>query len=205
MTKKMKRRDFMRTGAVAGLTVAATKNLATTKNEAAGFPMSSEPAVGELLRVLAASVPPDGRILEIGTGTGFGTAWLVDGLGDRTDVGVVTVDIDAERVAEVAGRGWPPYTIFEVGDGLDVLARAGTFDLIFADAPPGKVSGLDRTIAALRPGGVLVVDDMATFPDGDPEWVAKLEAVRTTLFADPALVAVELTHGSGVILATRRA
>ena len=33
MTKKMKRRDFMRTGAVAGLTLAATKN------EAAGFPM----------------------------------------------------------------------------------------------------------------------------------------------------------------------
>src|ERR687895_722960 len=32
MTKKMKRRDFMRTGAVAGLTLAATKD------EAAGFP-----------------------------------------------------------------------------------------------------------------------------------------------------------------------
>ena len=33
MTKKMKRRDFMRTGAVAGLTLAATKD------EVAGFPM----------------------------------------------------------------------------------------------------------------------------------------------------------------------
>ncbi|HET8782582.1 MAG TPA: hypothetical protein VFM63_09195, partial [Pyrinomonadaceae bacterium] len=33
MTKKLKRRDFMRTGAVAGLTLAATKD------EVAGFPM----------------------------------------------------------------------------------------------------------------------------------------------------------------------
>src|SRR5215510_896845 len=36
MTKKMKRRDFMRTGAVAGLTLAATKN------EVSGFPMILE-------------------------------------------------------------------------------------------------------------------------------------------------------------------
>ena len=171
---------------------------------AAGFPMSSEAAVGELLRVFAAAVPPGGRILEIGTGTGFGTAWLVDGLGLRRDVDVVTIDIDAERVAAVAARDWPSYVTFEVGDGLDVLARSGTFDLVFADAPPGKTSGLDRTIAALRPGGVLVVDDMAIFPDGDPEWVDKLAAVRTTLFETPGLVAVELAHGSGVIVATRR-
>ncbi|MDQ1701330.1 MAG: hypothetical protein QOF57_582 [Frankiaceae bacterium] len=170
---------------------------------ATGFSMSSDPAVGELLRVLAAAVPPGGRILEIGTGTGFGTAWVVDGLGARTDVEVVTVDIDAERVAEVAGRGWPPYTIFEVGDGLDVLARSGTFDLIFADAAPGKWVGLDRTIAALRPAGVLIVDDMRAWPDGDPEAGAAQERVRAALFGAAELVAVELAHGSGVVIATR--
>ena len=36
----------------------------------------------------------------------------------------------------------------------------GQFSLIFADAPGGKWEGLDRTIAALEPGGLLVVDDM---------------------------------------------
>ena len=167
--------------------------------------MSSEPGVGELLAVLAAAVPVGGRILEIGTGTGFGTAWLVEGLGSRTDVELVTCDIDWERVAEVAARGWPSYAIFEVGDGLDVLARSGTFDLVFADSPAGKTSGLDQTIAALRPGGVLVVDDMRAGPEVDAQAAVNQAQVRGTLLSSPGLVAVELEHGSGVILATRQA
>ncbi|MCU1679125.1 MAG: O-methyltransferase family 3 [Frankiales bacterium] len=170
---------------------------------ATGFPMSSEQAVGELLRVVAAAVPAGGRILEIGTGTGFGTAWLVDGLGARTDVEVVTVDNDRDRVSAVEARGWPSCVQFVVGDGLEILARSGTFDLVFADAPPGKVTGLDRTIAALRPRGVLVVDDMTS--DIPQDFAILRAAVRSTLLTHPELVAVELAHGSGVIVATRRA
>src|SRR5450631_1775884 len=44
-----------------------------------------------------------------------------------------------------------------VGDALGVVGEGGTFDLIFADAQGGKWAGLDRTIAALRPHGLLVV------------------------------------------------
>jgi hypothetical protein len=44
-----------------------------------GFTMGSEPRTGSLLRTLAA-MKPAGRILELGTGTGIATAWLLAGM-----------------------------------------------------------------------------------------------------------------------------
>lgn len=168
----------------------------------AGFPLSCEPEVGALLAALAAAVPPGGRVLELGTGTGVGTAWLLHGLGERTDVELVTVDVDAAMVADVRERGWPAGVRFEVGDALDVLRRSEPCDLIFADAPAGKIDGLDVTLSRLRPGGVLVVDDM-TSPVPE-EYVVVRERVRRTLLDAAELAAVELAHGSGVIVAVRR-
>ena len=44
-----------------------------------GFQLWCWPPVGALLRVMAAT-KPGGRMLEIGTGTGVGTCWLLDGI-----------------------------------------------------------------------------------------------------------------------------
>ena len=170
---------------------------------AAGFPYSCEPAVGRLLAVLAACVPPGGRILELGTGTGVGTAWLASGLLPRTDVTVTTVESDPATADLAAGGSWPDFVDLRRGDALEAL-RPATFALIFADAPAGKWFGLDRTVTALRPGGVLVVDDMTPTAAWPPEQHTHQRAVRATVLDDPRLVSVELDHGSGVILSTRR-
>jgi predicted O-methyltransferase YrrM len=45
-----------------------------------GFELSSDDLAGRVLEILAAAVPLDGCILEIGTGTGVGTAWLLAGI-----------------------------------------------------------------------------------------------------------------------------
>ena len=82
---------------------------------------------------------------------------------------------------------------------------AGQFDLIFADAQGGKWEGLDRTIAALGPHGMLVVDDMTAVPEWPAEQRARQNVVRQTLLRSPLLTSIELSHGSGVILSTRRA
>jgi demethylmenaquinone methyltransferase/2-methoxy-6-polyprenyl-1,4-benzoquinol methylase len=174
-------------------------SIALAHAESLGFRMSSEPEVGALLAVLAAAVPTGGRILEIGTGTGYGTGWLVAGLGARADAELVTVDVEdvvADRTA------YPAFVRFVLGDGLDALRAAGTFDLVFADAPAGKTEGIEFTVAALRPGGVLVVDDMTA--DVPERYLVARERVRETLLNDQRLVAAELAHGSGVIIATRR-
>lgn len=121
--------------------------------EAMAFSMISETKVGALLAALAASKPA-GRLLELGTGTGHGTAWLLAGMDAASTLD--TVDAD-ERVVAVAQRhlGADGRVRFHVMDGSEFL-RGTTprqFDLIYADAWPGKFSHLDDALGLLRRGG----------------------------------------------------
>ncbi len=172
--------------------------------EADGFAYSCEELVGRLLATLSAAVPEGGRILELGTGVGVGLAWIVHGLGRRSDVAVHSVEMDERTAALAAGEDWPQWVTLHVGDAEELLPRLGRFDLLFADAPGGKWSGLDLTIAALRPGGVLLVDDMDPERYGEPEHVATVAGIRRALTEHPELVTVELATGSGIVIATRR-
>ncbi|MBB5802693.1 demethylmenaquinone methyltransferase/2-methoxy-6-polyprenyl-1,4-benzoquinol methylase [Saccharothrix ecbatanensis] len=167
------------------------------------FGYSCEHPVGPLLATLAAAVPRRGRILELGTGAGVGVAWIVSGLSGRADVTVRTVELDAALAAEVA-VDLPEWVEVITGDGEALLPGLGRFDLIFADAPAGKWSGLELTLDAVRPGGMLIVDDMDLDQYANPDHRASTAAVRTTLTTDPRLVTTELPVGSGIILATRR-
>jgi demethylmenaquinone methyltransferase/2-methoxy-6-polyprenyl-1,4-benzoquinol methylase len=170
----------------------------------AGFMMSCDTGTGQLLATLAAAVPPGGRVLELGTGTGVGTAWVVHGLQGRNDVVVRTVELDP-TIAELATRNrWPDWVEIVTGDALDVTTGSGTFNLIFADAPGGKWDGLDRTIAALRPCGHLLVDDMTPRAFVDEHHALKTGEVRDRLLAHPDLVSVEIGWSTGLILSTRR-
>jgi predicted O-methyltransferase YrrM len=170
---------------------------------AAGFRYSCEPETGALLAVLAGAVRPGGRIVEIGTGAGVGLAWLVSGLGSRTDVELVSVELDPATHELAAGAPWPSYVRLLLGDVLAL--PVGDADLIFADAQGGKWTGLDRTVAALRPGGVLLVDDMRAAPGTDPAVRRAIDGVRETLLSSPELNAVAITWASGLILCSRRA
>jgi len=177
---------------------------ATSRARSAGFGLSCEPAVGRLLAVLAAHLPAGARVLELGTGAGVGTAWITWGLLPRTDVTVTTIEKDPQTAALAAQGGWPQFVDLRTGDALEALRGAGTFDLIFADAQGGKWAGLHRTIAALGPHGLLVVDDMTATPEWTAEQHTRQSEVRQALLTSPLLTSVELDHGSGVILASRR-
>jgi predicted O-methyltransferase YrrM len=178
---------------------------AVARADEAGFGYSCDPDVGRLLAALAAHLPVGARVLELGTGTGVGTAWITFGLLPRTDVTVITVEKDPATAALATRGNWPGFVELRCADALTVLAGAGEFDLIFADAPGGKWEGLDRTIAALAPHGMLIVDDMAASPQWDAGQHARQREVRRTLLGCSLLTSVELDHGSGVILSTRRA
>ncbi len=186
---------------------------ARQRAQAAGFELSSEAEVGQLLAALAAAVPENGRILELGTGVGHGLAWIVEGLGARDDVEVVTVELDADTQAVARQADWPGYATFVLGDGSDAVGEPESFDLVFPDAPGGKLTNLAGTIAALRPGGVLLVDDMDLDRHTEPfvrddgttfDLRPALVEVRATLMDHPDLVCAELDCASGVIVAVKR-
>ena len=160
--------------------------------------------MGRLLAALAAAVPSGGRVLEIGTGVGVGLAWLVHGLGSRRDVEVVTVELDDEVRQTALSAPWPPWVCFESGDGAEVAGRLGQFDLIFPDAPGGKIFFLRRMVAALRRGGVLVVDDMDLTRHEDEQLRSALAVLRHPLLDNAELVCAELGFSSGVIVAVKR-
>ena len=171
----------------------------------AGFELSCEPGIGRLLATLAAAVPKGGRILELGTGAGVGLAWITSGLDGRADLEVVSVESDATMLGLAAAEDWPDTVRLVQGDGAEEVRRQGDFDLVFADAPGGKLEGLGDTIACLTPGGVLVVDDMDPALHTDDGFGEALERVRDDIVGDRRLVAAELAFSSGAIVATRRA
>ncbi|HET7477142.1 MAG TPA: class I SAM-dependent methyltransferase [Dermatophilaceae bacterium] len=155
--------------------------LATEQAASTGFMMSCDPDTGRLLAALSAAVPTGGRILELGTGTGVGTAWITHGLHDRTDVEVLTVEIDPTAAAVAMAIAWPDWVHLTIGDAVEITRRSGTFDLIFADAQGGKWTGLDVTLAALRPGAHLLVDDMQPVTFVDDNHARKTSEVRDRL------------------------
>jgi predicted O-methyltransferase YrrM len=173
------------------------------RTTALAFPMPSEPRTGALLRVLAAS-KPGGRLLELGTGTGLSTAWLLDGM-DR-DATLVSVDIDPgpQAVARDILGGDPRLEIVTADAAGFLRRQAGTsFDMIFADAMPGKYEVLDAALALLRPGGLYVIDDMLpqdNWPAGHAEKVPLLVA---DLAARAALRIVSLGWSSGLVVGAR--
>jgi predicted O-methyltransferase YrrM len=174
------------------------------RSRALGFDMPSEPKTGAMLRLLAAS-KPDGRLLELGTGTGLATAWLLAGMGQGTLLVSVDSDASVQAVAREA-LGQDPRVTFVVADGLtQVRAQApGTLDLIFADAWPGKYEGLDETLALLRPGGLYVVDDMVRQPNWPEGHQPRVDELAARLKSHPDLATVALDWASGLVVAARR-
>jgi predicted O-methyltransferase YrrM len=176
-----------------------------SETNALGFNMISEPKVGALLAVLAAS-KPGGRLLELGTGTGHGTAWLLLGMDSKSSLD--SIDTEANVVA-VAQRhlGSDGRVTFHIADGVEFIQRApkGQFDLIYADAWPGKFSHLQEALALLRPGGIYLIDDLlpqTNWPEGHAPKVPVLieDLERRSEFAS-----VKLAWASGVMVVVRKA
>ncbi|MFF8406819.1 O-methyltransferase [Streptomyces sp. NPDC015684] len=170
-----------------------------------GFTKSCRPEVGALMAVLAAAVPAGGRVLELGTGVGVGLAWVMHGLRSRSDVNVVSVEIDEEKSKLVSGAGWPEQVSLIVGDAREILSGTGTFDLVFLDVPGRlKASLIEKAITCLRPAGQLLIDDMNRYwgkgvTSGKP--VDRCDPHR--LLGDPRMICSSLQFSSGMILGTR--
>jgi predicted O-methyltransferase YrrM len=168
-----------------------------------GFGLVSEPLTGCLLRTLVSS-KPGGSFLELGTGTGAATAWILDGMDPRSSL--VTVEHE-EHLLSIARRhlGADPRVTFARADGNAFLreARGSAFDLVFADTWPGKYDSLESALGLLEKGGLYVVDDMDPQPTWPPGHEAKVARFLGQLMTRTDLQVTKLSWASGIVIAAR--
>ena len=132
------------------------------------------PQVGALLRLMAA-LKPGGHLLEIGTGTGVGTCWLLDGMDSEARLTTVDINPKVQASGQTHLADDRRLTILcEDGAALIKREQPGSLDLIFADGGAGKHTLLEETLALLRPGGLYICDDTKPHPMWPPEHGAKI-------------------------------
>jgi predicted O-methyltransferase YrrM len=170
---------------------------------AIGFTMGSDALTGSLLRTLAAS-KPGGNLLEIGTGTGLSAAWLLDGMDENACLTSVDQDEQALRVARTH-LGGDSRSTFLLTEGTEFLSgwRGAPFDLIFADAWPGKFTHLELALGLLGPGGLYVIDDLLPQPNWPAGHQTKVDALLEKLAARTDLTRSWLHWSTGLLIGAK--
>jgi len=173
-------------------------------SQAIGFSMPSDLQTGALLKSLAGS-KPRATLLEIGTGTGLATAWLLAGMDPDSSLISIDNELTYQSIAEcVLGNDTRLQLICtDAGNWLEANEDQ-KFDLIFADAWPGKYANLDATLRSLSTGGLYVVDDMLpqpNWPSGHGDNVDKLVA---NLESRDDLHIVKIAWSTGILIATKK-
>jgi predicted O-methyltransferase YrrM len=169
-----------------------------------GFSMASDRQTGALLRTLVAS-KPDGRVLELGTGTGLSTSWLLSGMSEEAVLESVDNDGEAVSIAE-RFLGHDYRVTFSVKDGLTFLKSLqgkSKFDVIFADSWPGKYNDLELALNVLNRGGFYVIDDMLPQPNWPEDHPPKVAALLNTIDALEGYHLTRLCWSTGIILVVK--
>ena len=168
-----------------------------------GFTMASDRLTGSLLRVLAASKPA-GRLLEIGTGTGVGTSWLLAGMSADATLDSVDDDPAAQQVAQ-RHLGQDRRVTFHLTDAASFLerSRGAGYDLVYADAWPGKFSHLDLALSQVRAGGIYFADDLLPQTNWPAGHDIKVAALIQELQSKPGFVVAKLAWASGLMILCR--
>jgi len=173
------------------------------ETQAIGFTLSSDQLTGTLLRTLAAS-KPGGKLLELGTGTGMGTTWILDGMNATATLSTVDRDADVAALARKHLRNDTRVTFHNTDARLFIAAQQeGSFDFVFADTPYGKFHMLDETLKLLKSGGLYIVDDMLPLPDTEPSHFDRINRLVETLEQRTDLRITKLNWSTGIILAAK--
>lgn len=173
---------------------------------AMGFAMASDLLTGNLLRTMAAT-KPGGKFLELGTGTGCGTTWLLEGMDSASTLLTVENDTQAVAIAQRYLRHDPRLT-FQIGDGGEFLEamqeQAGSFDLIFADTWPGKYTHLEEALNLLKVGGIYLIDDLLPQPNWPADHPPKVAKLIEILEKRQDLRLTTMQWSTGLILAVKK-
>ncbi|TMJ02299.1 MAG: O-methyltransferase [Bacillati bacterium ANGP1] len=154
------------------------------------------------------------RIFEMGSGFGYSTAWFARAVkenGGGTVYHVVWDEALSRRArTHLRTLGFDGVVEYHVGEAVQTLRQtAGTFDLIFNDIDKeGYPASLPVVTEKLRPGGVLIVDNM--FWHGQifdaKDQTEETEGVRrltTLITSDPGWISSIVPLRDGLLVAYR--
>jgi caffeoyl-CoA O-methyltransferase len=173
---------------------------------AAGMQIGDDQAV--LMEMLVRAMGAK-RAVEIGTFTGYSALAVARGLGP--DGHLLCCDVSEEWTA-VARDAWQKAGVADrielrIGPGLETLRSlpAGVqFDFAFIDADkPGYPAYYEEVLTRLRPGGLLLLDNMlqsgrVADEHADGENVTAIRSLNDAIAADPRVKVVLLPIGDGV-------
>jgi len=173
---------------------------------AAGMQIGDDQAV--LMEMLVRAMGAK-RAVEIGTFTGYSALAVARGMGPEGRL--LCCDVSEEWTA-IARAAWEEAGVADrvelrIGPGLETLRSLPSgrqFDFAFIDADKTGYAGYyEEVIARLRPGGLLLLDNMLqggrVVDDGENgEDVSAIRALNRAIANDPRVKVVLLPLGDGV-------
>lgn len=178
-----------------------------------GFPIIG-PAAGHFC-YLTARLSGARRVFELGSGYGYSTAWLARAVQENGGGEVFHVvwdeDLSQRAKKHLSNLGYDGIMRYRVSEAVAALRETeGPFDLIFNDIhKKGYPESVDVIEQKLRPGGVLIIDNMIWSgrvydPDNED---ASTEAIRETtrkLTANPNWIVSLVPIRDGLLVAYRQ-
>ena len=196
----------------------STPLLETVAAEGAALGLPNiDSTVGSLLHAMVVASGAN-SVLEIGTANGYSTLWMARALSPSGRL--ISIEMDADRAVLARGHlataGLANQVSVMVGDAARLVHKiAGPFDLIFNDGDKLQYEPLhDRLVELLRPGGLLITDNvlwegevvpgLVSTPQRNPAETAAIAAFNTLLAGDSRLATSFLPVRDGVAIAIRR-
>lgn len=171
--------------------------------------------MGVFIRMICALLQPE-AILEIGCGISYATHWMLSGSPHSR---VVAIDYNPDRLSQCSeylkASGFFDQVQLTQGWAEDFFREnRQSFDLVFQDSTKkGYRDMIDDCYNSLKPGGVLVVDNIfynnkvfGLLPEQERKYsngVASLKAFNETMARHPGFDCSFLPLSDGVLVARR--
>jgi len=170
---------------------------------------------GSLLRFLAHLISAQ-SVVEVGTGSGAGSIWLLRGMIESGTLTSIDAEAEHARIARqaFADDGISPQRFRLITNPvMDVISKLTdrAYDLVVLRNDPADLAvAVEEAHRILRSGGVLVID---TFFGGakvndpaqrDPQTIARREAGKAIKSAPALWVSSLFLAGDGVLVAIKR-
>ena len=174
------------------------------KSKEIGFTMPSDLYIGSLLKTLITSKPKS-NILELGTGIGLSLSWMIDGMDSQSKL--ISIDNDPKLI-EIAKNYFGKDKRVEIicEDGTEWIKgyKGEKFDLVFADAWPGKYSEVDEILDSIKVGGLYIIDDMLTQPNWPKGHQENVDRLIEYLENRKNFNLTKMNWSTGIIIATKK-